>query len=218
MFQNSYFFPLNLKYDIEIVFCTVILCYYFRNETSEKGDVENKSSEAKSEFKVTVEPAEEIMEVSPPNVPPVHPDLPALKAGHIWSFKENQAIFKHLYPRVELAKLKYEKHYFKKLKVNPSEEDLELDQLISQLNSSNVIELANGVEAIIQANGDTLVLPPDYKQKVEVRRKILNRWRQESTYAPPIEPTGKKLNIANVKFGRTLKHPKIVLKKIVDVK
>ena len=191
--------------------------FHFRNETSEKAKVENADSET-SEFKVTIEPTEEILEVAPPNVPPMHPDLPALKAGHIWSYQENQAIFKHLYPRVELAKLKYEKHYFKKLKVNPTEEDLELDQLIVQLNSSNVIELANGVEAIIQANGDTLVLPPDYKQKVEARRKVLHRWRQESTYAPPIQPVGKKLDITNVKFGRSLKRPKIVLKKIVDVK
>ena len=152
-------------------------------------------------------------------VPPWHhPDLPDLKPRHVWSFQENQAIYKHLYPRVELPKLKHVQHYMQQQKEITTAEDLELDKLSHQLQSSNVIELANGVEAIIQPNGDTLVLPPDYKQKIEARRKLVLMWEEESTYTPPLQPVGRKLNITNVKFGRSVKVPKIVLKKILDVK
>ena len=180
-------------------------------EASEKESNEKKDEEGGTAVK---DPPPIIEYVPPWN----HPDLPDLKPRHVWSFQENQAIYQHLYPRVELPKLKHVKHYIAQQKVVATEEDLELDKLSHQLESSNVIELANGVEAIIQPNGDTLVLPPDYKQKIQERRKAVRKWEEESTYAPPLQSFGRKLNITNVKFGRSVKQPNIVLHKILDVK
>ena len=172
----------------------------------------HQESTNKKESEVKVLPISEY-------VPPWnHPDLPDLKPRHVWSYQENQAIYQHLYPRVELPKLKHVQHYIAQQKVIATEEDLELDKLSNQLESSNVIELANGIEAIIQPNGDTLVLPPDYKQKIEQRRKQVRKWEEESTYTPPLQSFGRKLNITNVKFGRSVRQPKIVLHKILNVK
>jgi len=186
-------------------------------ETKDNAEIINGHQESTNEKKNE----ESEVKVLPKNeyVPPWnHPDLPDLKARHVWSYQENQAIYQHLYPRVELPKLKHVQHYIAQQKVVATEEDLELDKLSNQLESSNVIELANGIEAIIQPNGDTLVLPPDYKQKIEQRRKQVRKWEEESTYTPPLQSFGRKLNITNVKFGRSVRQPKIVLHKILNVK
>ena len=140
----------------------------------------------------------------------LHPDL---KPGHVWSKAESQDIFKHLYPRVALVKLKYSKKYLNP-KSDESAEDAETDRYADLLKTGTVMPLANGLSAVFKPNGDTVMLPPNIEDKIEARKKVLLRWQKESTWIPPKMGAGKKLDISGLKFGPSIRQPMLKLNKI----
>ena len=79
------------------------------------------------------------------------------------------------------------------------------------------MELSGGVSAIMESDGSSTLLPPNYKDLIEVRRRKAMRWKQESAWIPPKLGAGRKLNLANVKLGPSIKQPKLKLDRI-DVK
>ena len=154
-----------------------------------------------------VEP--KIISILPPKVPepPKHPEL---RPGHIWSPKESKEIFQHLRPRVALIKLKHDKKYIRNLLPRViSEEEETMTELLdraSNIMDSYIMELGGGVSAILEADGSSTVLPPNYKDLIEARRKKTMRWAEESDWVPPRMGYSRKLNIANVvKFGPSVK-------------
>lgn len=139
--------------------------------------------------------------------PPKHPEL---RPGHIWSPKESKEIFQHLRPRVALIKLKHDKKYIRNLlprEISEEEESMtELLDRASNIMDSYIMELGGGVSAILEADGSSTVLPPNYKDLIEARRKKTMRWAEESAWVPPKMSYSRKLNIANVvKFGPSVK-------------
>lgn len=140
---------------------------------------------------------------------------PELKPGHVWTREESKEIFKHLIPRIALVKLKHGKKYLKEMnKKHYDEDEQEVSQLRNLLKTNMVMQLANGVSAVVKANGDTTVLPADYKERIQVMEKRITRWKEESSWIPPKMGVAKKLNLAGIKLGRSIKQPKIVLHKI----
>jgi hypothetical protein len=98
---------------------------------------------------------------------------PPLRPGQVLSKKE--AIAMELKPFVSLVKLTGD--YSKKKTITDDDEitteteDRELEVLLNQIQAGykNVIQLANGISAISLPDGDTVILPPDYKEKVRLR-------------------------------------------------
>jgi len=82
----------------------------------------------------------------------------------------------------------------------------ELLDRASNIMDSYIMELGGGVSAILEADGSSTVLPPNYKDLIEARRKKTMRWAEESAWVPPKMSYSRKLNIANVvKFGPSVK-------------
>ena len=139
---------------------------------------------------------------------------PALRPGHVWTSSENKAIFQHLVPRVAMTKLKHTNKYFYDKNAEYTNEDRELDVLLDKVEGNTIMELFNGDSAVITPSGYTFVLPPNYKQLIKSREKRAKIWETESDWQPKLSGPGRKLNLANVKLGPSVKQPKIVLDKI----
>lgn len=140
---------------------------------------------------------------------------PELKPGHVWSRQESAEIFKHLVPRVALVKLKNSKKYLKEMnKKHYDQDEQEVNKLRNLLKTNMVMQLANGVSAVVKPNGDTTVLPADYKEKIEIMEKKISRWKEESSWTPPKIGVAKKLNLRGIKLGRSIKQPKLILHRI----
>ena len=49
---------------------------------------------------------------------------------------------------------------------------------------SNVIKLSSETEAVLLPNGDSMVLPSDFRQRLEARKKKYMKWADQ----PPDQP------------------------------
>merc|ERR1739844_667336 len=105
--------------------------------------------------------------------PPELPKHPELRPGHVWRRKESKEIFIHLVPRVALIKLKHDKKYIRNLQPNQglSSEEEELNHLLDRTKTNMVMEMSGGVSAIVESDGSSTLLPPNYKELIEVRRR-----------------------------------------------
>lgn len=167
-------------------------------------NIDEVKSEVKNEMNVESAKTEEIK--------PVILKHPELKPGHVWTREESKEIFEHLVPRVALVKLKHSKKYVKESK--RQNDDTLVDKLIKLTKSNMIMTLANGDTVAVKQNGMTEILPPNYKEVIDAKEKRIFRWKEESDWLPPKTGVGKKLNITNVKFGRSIKQPKLLLPKI----
>ena len=79
---------------------------------------------------------------------------------------------------------------------------------------SNVIKLSSETEAVLLPNGDSMVLPSDFRQRLQARKKKYMKWAEEDPGIPEKSPFTSKLNIAHVKFGPTLGKTKLCLQNL----
>ncbi len=132
--------------------------------------------------------------------------------------KKPEALAKGLKCFVALVPLK---NKYTDKPVELTEEEEVLEDIMSQLKPgfSNVISIG-GSEALIMPDGESFVLPPNYKQLMAERQKRVCKWMTESNWTPNSVPCpyGRKLPIGEIKkWGPTLRKTRLVLNR-VDVK
>ena len=113
-------------------------------------------------------------------------------------------------------------YYFFFKQTKPKIIDPELESILEKMGNIDYdqfpkIQMANGDEAIIFPDGDTVVLPSDFLERVENRRKRKCKWADESDWVPPLTPYGGKLYIANVKIGKSIDKKKLCIPKLGNI-